>query len=119
MIQAGSVAIDGTAAGGNVSLTAGGNITNDSSSANLGIIFSANGATDLSAQGGITNDNARILANGAVTLTALGGVQNVIDHTSGTNGGAPWGLNKVCANSYHKRAGYINRKDYAVSAQFN
>ncbi|WP_345817827.1 filamentous hemagglutinin N-terminal domain-containing protein (plasmid) [Paraburkholderia sp. PREW-6R] len=88
-IQAGSVASDGTKADGNVSLTASGNIVNDSTPANLGIIFSANGSTALSARGNITNDNARILANGAVTLAAQGDVQNVIDHTGGTNGGAP------------------------------
>jgi filamentous hemagglutinin family protein len=81
LIQAGNVASDGTASGGNVTLTATGSITNDSSAANLGIIFAANGATSLTAQGDITNDNARILANQAVSLTAQGDVLNVIDHT--------------------------------------
>jgi filamentous hemagglutinin family protein len=89
VIQAGSVASNGTATGGDVSLTASGNITNDSTPSNLGIVFSANGATSLSAQGGITNDNARILGNGAVTLAAQGDVQNIIDHTAGTNAGVP------------------------------
>lgn len=89
LIQAGTVASDGTASGGNVTLTAAGNITNDSSAANLGIIFAANGSTSLSAQGNITNDNARILSNGAVTLAAQGDVLNTIDHTGGTNNGQP------------------------------
>ncbi|QCP55087.1 filamentous hemagglutinin N-terminal domain-containing protein [Trinickia violacea] len=89
LIQAGSVASNGSLTGGNVTLTANGSIANDSSPANLGIIFSANGTSSLTAQGNITNDNARILANGAVTLSAQGDVQNTIDHTGGTNGGAP------------------------------
>jgi hypothetical protein len=81
LIQAGNVASDGTASGGDVTLTASGNITNDSSAANLGIIFAANGATSLTAQGDITNDNARILANQAVSVVAQGDVLNLIDHT--------------------------------------
>ena len=89
LIQAGTVAPDGTASGGNVTLNAGGSITNRSSAANLGIIFAANGSTLLTAQGDITNDNARILANQSVSLTAQGDVLNTIDHTGGTNGGEP------------------------------
>ena len=81
LIQAGNVASDGTASGGNVTLTATGSVTNDSSAANLGIIFAANGATSLTAQGDITNDNARILANQSISLMAQGDVLNVIDHT--------------------------------------
>lgn len=89
LIQAGTTASDGTATGGDVILTAAGDITNRSSTNNLGIVFAANGQTKLTAGGNIINDNARILSNGAVSLTATGDVQNIIDLTGGTNGGQP------------------------------
>ncbi|WP_176042818.1 filamentous hemagglutinin N-terminal domain-containing protein [Burkholderia stabilis] len=89
LIQVGTTASDGTATGGDVILTAAGDITNRSSANNLGIMFAANGQTKLTAGGNIINDNARILSNGAVSLTATGDVQNIIDHTGGTNGGQP------------------------------
>ena len=89
LIQAGTTASDGTTTGGDVILTAAGDITNRSSANNLGIMFAANGQTKLTAGGNIINDNARILSNGAVSLTATGDVQNIIDHTGGTNGGQP------------------------------
>jgi len=88
-IQAGGITGDGKSTGGDVILTADGNITNQSTPTNLGVIFSANGATTLSAKGNIVNDNGRMLSNGAVTLTAAGDVQNIIDHTTGINAGAP------------------------------
>lgn len=89
LIQAGNTASDGTTTGGDVILTAAGDITNRSSANNLGIMFAANGQTKLTAGGNIINDNARMLSNGAVSLTAAGDVQNIIDHTGGTNGGQP------------------------------
>lgn len=89
LIQAGATASDGTTTGGDVILTAAGDITNRSSANNLGIVFAANGQTKLTAGGNIINDNARILSNDAVNLTAVGDVQNIIDHTGGTNGGQP------------------------------
>ncbi|KVL32517.1 filamentous hemagglutinin [Burkholderia territorii] len=89
LIQAGTTASNGTTTGGDVILTAAGDITNRSSANNLGIMFAANGQTKLTAGGNIINDNARILSNGAVSLTAAGDVQNIIDHTGGTNGGQP------------------------------
>ncbi|KWA28559.1 filamentous hemagglutinin N-terminal domain-containing protein [Burkholderia territorii] len=89
LIQAGTTASDGTTTGGDVILTAAGDITNRSSANNLGIMFAANGQTKLTAGGNIINDNARILSNGAVSLTAAGELQNIIDHTGGTNGGQP------------------------------
>ncbi len=89
LIQAGTTASDGTTTGGDVILTAAGDITNRSSANNLGVMFAANGQTKLTAGGNIINDNARILSNGAVSLTAAGDVQNIIDHTGGTNGGQP------------------------------
>ncbi|WP_425605908.1 filamentous hemagglutinin N-terminal domain-containing protein [Paraburkholderia sejongensis] len=89
LVQAGLVKSDGTLTGGDLTLNAGGGITNRSDAANLGILFSANGQALLNAQGDITNDNARILANGNVTLAAQGDVSNVIDHTGGVNGGTP------------------------------
>ncbi|WP_175948628.1 filamentous hemagglutinin N-terminal domain-containing protein [Burkholderia pyrrocinia] len=89
LIQAGATASDGTTTGGDVILTALGDITNRSSATNLGIVFAANGQTKLTAGGNIINDNARILSNDAVSLTAAGDVQNIIHHTGGTNGGQP------------------------------
>ncbi|WP_175969366.1 filamentous hemagglutinin N-terminal domain-containing protein [Burkholderia sp. BCC0322] len=89
LIQAGATASDGTTTGGDVILTAAGDITNRSSANNLGIVFAANGQTKLTAGGNIVNDNARVLSNDAVSLTAAGDVQNIIDHTGGTNGGQP------------------------------
>jgi len=89
LIQAGSTASDGTTTGGNLTLNAGGSITNGSSSANLGILFAANGQLALTAQGNITNDNARILANQGIDLAAQGDLLNTIDHTDGTNNGQP------------------------------
>ncbi|QCP55027.1 filamentous hemagglutinin N-terminal domain-containing protein [Trinickia violacea] len=74
VIQVGEVASNGSATGGTVTLTAGGNITNDSSAANLGILFAANGAMSLTAQGSITNDNARILAGPSERERILVGV---------------------------------------------
>jgi len=89
LIQAGNVASDGTASGGDVTLTAAGSITNRSTPANLGILFAANGSTALTARGDITNDNARMLANQAVSLTAQGDVLNTIDHTGAASGSEP------------------------------
>jgi len=89
LIQAGSTASDGTTTGGNLTLNAGGSITNGSSSANLGILFAANGQLALTAQGNITNDNARILANQGIDLAAQGDLLNTVDHTGGTNNGQP------------------------------
>lgn len=89
LIQAGAASSDGATSGGNVILTAAGDIANRSSANNFGIVFAANGETKLTAGGNIINNNARILSNDAVTVTATGDVQNVIDHTGGANGGQP------------------------------
>lgn len=89
LIQAGTTASDGTTSGGDVILTAAGDITNRSSANDLGIMFAANGQTKLTAVGNIINDNARILSNDTVSLSAAGDVQNIIDHSGGTNGGQP------------------------------
>ncbi|WP_404935710.1 filamentous hemagglutinin N-terminal domain-containing protein [Paraburkholderia fungorum] len=89
LIQAGAINASGAAVGGDVTLSATGNILNRSSAANLGVVFAANGQTSLSAQGNITNENARILANDKTSVTAQGDVSNIIDHTDGTNGGQP------------------------------
>ncbi|HDR8934506.1 two-partner secretion domain-containing protein [Burkholderia vietnamiensis] len=89
MIQAGTVASDGSATGGDITLNADGDITNRSTASNLGIVFATNGNTKLTAGGNIINDNARFLSNGAIEMNAAGDVQNLIDHTGGTNGGRP------------------------------
>nr|WP_254614940.1 filamentous hemagglutinin N-terminal domain-containing protein [Burkholderia pyrrocinia] len=88
VIQAGTTA-NGTPSGGDLTLTAAGDILNGSSASNQGIIFSANGKTSLTAGGNIVNDNARIASNGGMSLTAAGDVLNTIDHSGGTNGGQP------------------------------
>lgn len=89
LIQAGLIDAEGNASGRDLTLNAGGSITNRSDATNLGILFSANAQALLNAQGDITNDNARILANGDITIAAQGDVNNVIDHTGGIDGGAP------------------------------
>ncbi|MGS0893262.1 two-partner secretion domain-containing protein [Burkholderia stagnalis] len=97
VIQAGTTASDGTTSGGDVILNASGDIANRSTASNLGIVFATNGNTKLTAGGNIINDNARILSNGAIEMNAAGDVQNIIDHSSGTNGGQP--------NAYSDRGG--------------
>jgi filamentous hemagglutinin family protein len=89
LIQAGLVKPDGSLAGGDLILNAGGSITNRSDAANLGILFAVKGASALNAAGDITNENARILANGAVTLAAQRDVNDIIDHSGGVNSGTP------------------------------
>ncbi|RXV64138.1 filamentous hemagglutinin N-terminal domain-containing protein [Burkholderia stabilis] len=88
VIQTG-VATNDARSGGDLTLTAAGNIVNGSSANNQGVMFAANGKASLTAGGNIINDNARIVSNNGMSLTATGDVLNVIDHTGGTNGGQP------------------------------
>ncbi len=88
LIQAGTVT-NGQPSGGDLTLTAAGDIFNGSSASNQGILYAANGKASLTAGGNIVNDNARIVSNNGMSLSATGDVLNVIDHTGGTNGGQP------------------------------
>jgi len=73
---------------GAVTLNAQGNIVNQSSLGNnLGIIFGQNGDVSLTAGGDVTNHNARILSNNNVFITAQGDVNNIIDDQVGANNG--------------------------------
>nr|WP_229517844.1 filamentous hemagglutinin N-terminal domain-containing protein [Paraburkholderia terrae] len=73
---------------GAVTLNASGNVLNQSTTTSkLGVLFGVNGDVVVNAGGTITNEDARILSNSNVTLTAGGDVDNVIDHSSGVNGG--------------------------------
>ncbi|MDR6392898.1 filamentous hemagglutinin family protein [Paraburkholderia phenoliruptrix] len=77
---------------GAVTLNATGNIWNHSTAdSKLAVLFGAAGDVSVTAGGSVTNQNARILSNKALTITAGGDVNNIVDHSSGTNGGAPVG----------------------------
>ncbi|WER45127.1 filamentous hemagglutinin N-terminal domain-containing protein [Cupriavidus sp. WKF15] len=79
-----------TESAGAVTLAASGNIVNQTTpGGQLSILFGQEGDVSLSAGGGITNRNARILSNQNVAITAGGDFANVIDHTEGVMGGAP------------------------------
>ncbi|MFM0592167.1 filamentous hemagglutinin family protein [Paraburkholderia bryophila] len=75
---------------GAITLNAKGNVLNQSTpDTQLGIIFGNTGDVLVTAGGSVTNRNARILSNQNLTITAGGDVDNIVDHSSGTNGGAP------------------------------
>ncbi len=77
---------------GAVTLNAKGNVLNQSTpDTQLGVIFGNTGDVQVTAGGSVTNQNARILSNKNLTITAGGDVDNIVDHSSGTNGGAPVG----------------------------
>lgn len=88
LIQAGAMT-NGQPSGGDLTLTAVGDILNGSSASNQGLLYAANGKASLTAGGNIVNDNARIVSNNGMSLAATGDVLNVIDHMGGTNGGQP------------------------------
>ncbi|MEM5371805.1 filamentous hemagglutinin N-terminal domain-containing protein [Paraburkholderia azotifigens] len=73
---------------GAVTLNASGNVLNQSTTTSkLGVLFGVKGDVAINAGGTITNEDARILSNSNVALTAAGDVDNIIDHSSGVNGG--------------------------------
>jgi filamentous hemagglutinin family protein len=77
---------------GAVTLSATGNFTNASDTTQpgtLGVIFGQKDDVAISVGGNLVNRNARIESNQAVTIAAGGDIDNVIDHTSGVNGGTP------------------------------
>jgi len=73
---------------GAVTLNAQGNILNQSSLGNnLGILFGQADDVSLTAGGDITNHNARILSNNQVLINAQGDLNNIIDDQTGANNG--------------------------------
>lgn len=73
-------------------MSAAGNFTNASDTTQpgtLGVVFGQKDDVVISAAGDVINRNARIESNQAVTIAAGGDIDNVIDHTSGVNGGTP------------------------------
>ncbi|MCP2089633.1 UNVERIFIED_ORG: filamentous hemagglutinin family protein [Paraburkholderia sediminicola] len=75
---------------GAVTLNATGNILNQSTPTGLlAVVYGAAGDVSVTAGGSVTNQNARILSNQNLTITAGGDVDNIVDHSSGVNGGAP------------------------------
>lgn len=88
LIQGATRIAGNSASLGAVTLNAQGNIVNDSSAGNnLGIIFGQSDDVSLTAGGNITNHNARILSNNQVVIDAQGDLDNIIDDTSGANNG--------------------------------
>ncbi|WGS51762.1 filamentous hemagglutinin N-terminal domain-containing protein [Paraburkholderia sp. D15] len=75
---------------GAVTLNAKGNVLNQSlAGAALGNVYGEAGDISVTAGGSVTNHNARFGANGNIAITAGGDFDNIVDHSSGTNGGAP------------------------------
>jgi len=75
---------------GAVTVNAGGDVLNRSlPGSTLGILFGVGGDVSITAGGSITNENARVLSNQGVTLTATGDINNQIDHSTGVDNGAP------------------------------
>jgi filamentous hemagglutinin family protein len=73
---------------GAVTLNASGNILNQSSAGSaLGILFGQNDDVSLTAGGTITNLNARILSNNQVVINATGDLDNLIDYQPGSTNG--------------------------------
>jgi len=85
----GNTGISGNAdSAGAVTLIAGGSILNQTTlGGQLGILFGQNANVSLKAGGDITNRNARILSNQNVAVAAGGDFANVIDHSDGAGSG--------------------------------
>jgi hypothetical protein len=75
---------------GAVTLNASGNILNQSlPGTGLGVLFGVKGDVVISAGGNVVNQNARILSNQNISIAAGGDVDNIVDHTTGVDNGAP------------------------------
>lgn len=77
---------------GAVTLSAAGDVTNASDTTQpttLGVVYGQNDDVAIRAGGNVVNRNARIESNNGVTIAAGGNIDNVIDHTTGINGGQP------------------------------
>ncbi|RKE37157.1 filamentous hemagglutinin family protein [Paraburkholderia sp. BL23I1N1] len=79
-----------TASLGAVTLKATGNVLNQSTpTGQLGVVYGANGDVSVTAGGSVTNQDARMLSNQNLSIIAGGDVDNIVDHSAGVNGGAP------------------------------
>ncbi|WP_206957416.1 two-partner secretion domain-containing protein [Trinickia acidisoli] len=81
-----------TASLGAVTLSVTGNVANTSDATQpgtLGVVFGQSDDVVVKAGGNVVNQDARIASNDNVTISAGGDIDNVIDHTSGVNGGTP------------------------------
>lgn len=77
---------------GALTLNASGNVLNQSTpDTPLAVLFGVNGDVSVTAGGSVTNQNARILSNQGVSIVAGGDVDNLVDHTTGVDGGVPVG----------------------------
>ncbi len=79
-----------SASRGAVTLNAAGNVINSSDttqSGTLGVIYGGSDNVSITAGGNVVNRNARIESNENVAIAAQGDIDNVIDHTTGANGG--------------------------------
>ncbi|WP_243658261.1 filamentous hemagglutinin N-terminal domain-containing protein [Paraburkholderia sp. BL9I2N2] len=75
---------------GAVTLNATGNVLNQSTATGLlGVVYGAKGDVSVTAGGSVTNENARILSNQNLTITAGGDLDNIVDHSAGVSGGVP------------------------------
>ncbi len=75
---------------GAVTLSATGDVTNASDisqASTLGVVFGSNDDVSITAGGNVTNRNARIESNYNVAIAAQGDIDNIIDHTQGANAG--------------------------------
>lgn len=73
---------------GAVTLNATGNILNQSlPSTQLGVLFGMNDDVSVTAGGNLTNENSRILSNKNVSIATTGDLVNLSGHTAGANGG--------------------------------
>jgi hypothetical protein len=113
---------------GAVTLTAGGNILNESPDANtLAAIFGVNDDVNLQAKGNVENHYGRILTNNALHIAALGDVSNIVDKQAGSNNEQPqssqsqgtrWLILTKSTNNFSVDYGQLDRPDqlsYLVS----
>ncbi|MEM4986169.1 filamentous hemagglutinin N-terminal domain-containing protein [Collimonas sp. H4R21] len=113
---------------GAVTLTAGGNILNESPDANaLAAVFGVNDDVNLQAKGNIENHYGRILTNNALHIAALGDVSNIVDKQAGSNNEQPqtsqsqgtrWLIFTKSSNNFSVDYGQLDRPDqlsYLVS----
>jgi filamentous hemagglutinin family protein len=113
---------------GAVTLTAGGNILNESPDANaLAAVFGVNDDVNLQAKGNIENHYGRILTNNALYIAALGDVGNIVDKQAGSNNEQPqtsqsqgtrWLIFTKSSNNFSVDYGQLDRPDqlsYLVS----
>lgn len=77
---------------GALTLNAAGNVLNQSTPQTpLAVLFGVDGNVSITAGGSVTNQNARILSNQGLSIVAGGDVDNIVDHTTGVDNGTPVG----------------------------